>query len=164
MQGPVVIRVNVDEAWHAGTRLQLYTDRGTGTVDTNAPLLPVAVPVFGENVRAAYGVQPFGRGRFGTSKPRLPRGGVGTITWGKTPFGETPPPSLDLGVQVSAAFGAWKFQARAVDAAGNPQPGVLGETQRVVSGTRPTRPLAFAFDSYDAPTDRATFAFALNSD
>lgn len=160
----VVLRVPIDDAWDAGDRIQLYTDRGTGTVDTTDPLLVRPQEIFpGEIAARGYGVHPYGVGRAGDFKASRPSCGIETGVYGVTPYG-TAPPFVEIEVDLPAAHGAWKFAIEVIDRDGTVQAGALSEIQMVVSGTEPSPLSAFAFNNYNAGSDQVTFDFTANTE
>lgn len=161
----IILRTVIDEDWDAGTRLQVYTDRGTGTIDTSKPLLARPLEVFPGSVAAnGFGTEPFGANRFGDQGPARP----GTAVLDRQVFGQTPfgggEEIIDVPVEVPAAFGKWKFVVQAIDRHGNAQSGALTEIEGVVSGTDPAPLSEFALFGYDAGTDQATFSFTRNTE
>lgn len=160
----VTLRVLVDDAWDANDRLEVYTDNGTGTIDTTTPLLVRQGGVFpGRHPARGVGRQPVGRGRVGTGKAALSSGGIGRTRVGKTPVGRTPL-FVDLTVDVDAAHGTWKFAVGAVDRDGSVQSGGLQETSLVVSGTDPPPLNKFELNSYDGGSDQVIFDIAQGTD
>lgn len=163
MRQSVTLRIPVQEGWDGGDRLQVFCDFGTGTLDTTRPLLPEPIEVF--PLRAAamgVGLQSVGATRADLRAPRRP-GTIGQGVVGVTPVGEAPD-SVEVTVDLPAAFGAWKFAARAIDRLGNVQSGGLTPITKVVSATEPAPLKSFAFASYDGVTDRVTFAFERNAE
>ena len=165
MKTAVTIKVPVDVDWDGGTRLQVYTDRGSGTVDTNDPLLPRAVEVFpGQLVSAGYGQQTYGEGAYGFNTPAPPRtGGFGEQVYGDGPYGESEP-YVEVTVNLPAAFGKWKFAVEAIDGEGNVQSDPLTEVAQIVSATEPPTVRGFAFGSYASITDQVTFSIVVNTE
>ena len=160
----VTLRFEIPEAWDAGDALQVYTDFGTGTIDTTKPLLPKPFEPFPNAVRTrGYGEHSHGVGCYGTLKPARPPRGIEHTVWGVTPWG-TSPPTIDLVVDVPAAFGLWTFAAVMTDAMGNPQSGAGVTAQVMVSGTDPGPPTLFAFNAFDAGNDVVTFDVAWGND
>ena len=161
----VTLRVPIPGGWDAGGRVQVYTDSGSGTVDTSKPLLARAVEVFpGAVASRGFGITAFGSAQFGDNKPSRPHVAVfGRELFGKTPFCN-PEPFVLVGVDVPAAFGKWKFAVEAVDRFGNTQSGGVQEIEAMVSGTEPPPLKSFAVNGYDDPTDRLTFDFVTNAE
>lgn len=160
----VTLRVPIESSWDGGTRLQVYCDKGTGTVDPTKPLLARPVAVFpGQHAAVGLGRQPVGRGRVGDSKPARKRRGLGRTRVGITPVGRTPP-VIDITVHVPPAFGTWKFAVQAIDRDGNVQTDALQEIAAVVSGTEPAPPKSFAMASYDSGSDQVTFDFSTDAE
>ena len=159
-----ILRVPIDDGWDAGTRLQVYADFGSGTVDTDTPLLARPFEVFpGQHALRGHGEQPYGRGRVGDGKAARPVTGVGRAIYGRTPYGSAPP-FVEVPVNVPAAFGQWKFAVKAVDGAGNAQSAGLNEIEAVVSGTEPPPVKSFALHSIHLITGQATFDFTLTEE
>jgi hypothetical protein len=160
----VMLRVPVAESWDAGDAIQVYADNGTGTVDFNTPLLARPAPLFpGQHAAKGVGLQPVGRGRTGDQKARRARPGMGRAVTGKTKVG-TSPKTLAVPVEVSAAFGNWKFSAKLVDRFGVVQAAAGTEAQVIVSGTEPPPLSSFTLNGYDFAGDVATFDFVKGSD
>ncbi len=161
----ITLRVPIGDDWDGGHRVQVYTDRGSGTVDTSRPLLARPAEIFpGQLASKGYGMHPWGRGRFGDNKPSRPRTGVyGRQIYGVSPYGN-PEPFMEVTVEVPAAFGAWKFGVEVVDRFGTVQSGGLQEIVAVVSGTDPAPVSAFAVAGYDSQTDQVTFGFEKNTE
>lgn len=160
----VTLRVDVDDAWDAGDRLQVYTDRGSGAIDLTRPLLSRPCDLFpGQHPAKTFGEQPFGTGRFGDFKASRTPTGFEQTPFGIAPFG-LPAPSIELTVEVEAAHGAWKFAVGAIGDDGTAQAGALQETTVVVSGTDPPPLDTFTFNSFDEPNDQVIFDFAQGSD
>ena len=105
----------VDQAWDAGTTLQVYTDFGAGTIDFDKPLLVKAKRVFEQGYKepAAGGVSPtrLGRGRL-SGRPNKPAIGLGRTRLGRTPLGRTPS-YVEVVVRVPPAYGVHKFAVKA---------------------------------------------------
>lgn len=159
MKQTVMLRVPIDDDWDAGVRLQVYTDFGTGTIDTDSPLLQRGLDLFpGKHRARGVGTQPVGVGRLGDHKAARPRAGIRHAIVGQTAVG-TSPPFVVIPVQVPAAFGAWKFGVEAVDANGNVQGGGLAEVTAMVSGTEPPPLKSLSLVGYDATKDQLTLSF-----
>ena len=165
MKTAVTIKVPIDPDWDGETRLQVYTDRGGGTVDTTDPLLPRPVEVFPGALRAkGFGRFPLGRGRFGSNKPAYPRnGGFFDQRFGTGALGRSKP-FVRLTVNVPAVFGKWKFAVEAIDAEGNVQSDPITEVARILSAAEPPTIKSFAFGSYDGGTDQVTFSLRVNTE
>lgn len=163
MKETINLRTPIPTDWEEGTAVQVYTDRGSGTVDLTKPLLPTPYRVAGDGgrVKTGFGHVPYGRGRFGHGRPSRPRTGYGHGRYGHTPYGRTDR-FVDVPVSVTPTFGPWKFQVAAVDAAGNVQAAGLFEIIRVVSSTTPPAVRDFAFGSYDSINDQISFNLTLN--
>lgn len=156
----VTLRVPIHEDWDAGDRLQIYTNFGSGEVDTDKPLLRRPVEIFpGQQRSRGLGRQPVGIGRVGDFKAARPRRGLGTTRAGVTPVGTTPA-VIEVTVDLPAAFGKWKFAAKAIDRHGNVQSGDLEVIEAVVSGTEPPPLEAFSYNGYDSETDQVSFDFS----
>ena len=165
MRTPVTLRVEIDDAWDAGMCLQVYTDRGSGTIDTDAPLLAEPMEVFPNALPSAgFGAFPFGAGEFGSNRPGRPQnGGFGDQPFASVGFGTSSPYVL-VTVNVPAAFGAWKFAVESLDAEGNAQGAALVELQRIVSGTEPVQLQSFGVSSYDSQNDVLTLTLSRNTE
>lgn len=161
----VQLRVKLDATWKVGDKVQVYTNYGSGAIDTGNPLLP-------EPIEILPGVEPFvglggghlGLGALGESRaPQLHTGGLGGLPLGQGALGGSEP-NIIVTVYVADAFGVWKFAAGAVDEAGNVQGDALDEIEALVSGEDPPALTAFAFSGYDDGTDKATFSFTVGGD
>jgi len=166
MRTAVAIRVPYPADADAGDALQAYTDFGSGTVDTTQPLLQGPAELFARGVLRSAGLGSEVRGETvpesTLAQPRRAPG-LGNEVLGETPCGETPS-FQEITVQVPPAFGKHKFAMQMVDEAGNPQGAVLAEVQTWVSSEEPPELSDFAFESYDAGTDRLTFSLAKNTE
>lgn len=155
----LTLRVPVDGTWDGGTRLNVFTDYGTGVVDTSQALNADPIEVFPGQVEARpFGRQPFGVGRMDGLPSRTHRRFEDEIL-GRYAFGATPEEFIDIEVPVSASFGFWKFQVQAVDRTGTAQTDALVEVTAVVSSTQPPPPTNFVQSAYDAVNDLFTFTF-----
>lgn len=157
----VTVRVPVDASWRAGYTLQIYSDHGSGTIDTGKPLLVPRVAMFpgkpivqGAGLDAA-GLVPAG----GARAPARNRGGAGRQPAGLAAAGGSTP-HIELVVRVEQGFGEYKFSAAAYDSAGNVQDGAPAEFTQLVSGGEPQPVSEFEFSAHDAGTDQATFGIA----
>ena len=159
MKQPITLQVPIEDDWDAGTRLQVYSNGGSGAIDTAAPLLPRAKDVFPKALSAAgYGNQVYGVGEYGRNLPdRRANGGYGDQQFGQIDYGDSQP-YVEVTCYLPATFGVWKFAVEAIDAEGNVQAGGLEEIERVVSGTEPSPMTDFSLSSYDSETDTFTFA------
>jgi len=162
MKQSVTLRIPVPDGWDGRDRLQVFTDWGTGTIDTTKPLLPEPIEVF-RLQREAMGVgqQVVGGARADLKAGRRP-GTLGQGTVGVTPVGQDPE-TVDVSVELPAAFGPWKFAAQSIDRYGNVQSEALAAITKVVSATEPAGLSGLTFSSYDGGTDRVTFAFERNA-
>jgi hypothetical protein len=161
----VTLTVEIDEAWRASDRLQVYTDFGDGSIDTTKPLLSRSLETFPDDIRQTvhhegYGDEPYGD---------VPYGGAEAVSSGPHGYGDDPYGDVEYGgalrhvevdVLVPQAHGTWKFAVKAIDGAGNAQ-GALQEFTLFVSGTDPEPVASFAFDSYDSGDDVVTFDVTL---
>jgi len=156
---PVKVRVRIADGWRVGDKLQIYTDWGSGTIDTDRPLLPQAMEIFPGQIKPeGMGTGAMGRGSI-SGKPSPPyHGGLGHTPLGVGPLGGSEPYAI-VTVYVPDACATWKFAAEAVDEAGNPQGDALEEMEALVSGEEPPPLLAFAFSAYDDVNDKAKFSF-----
>lgn len=160
----VSLHIEVDPAWRTSDRLQIYTDKGTGTVDTAVELLTEPVAIFPDDARdlvehAGYGEDPYGETPYGGEEVAAPDGGYGEAPYGEVPYGEDPWMVI-VEIQIPQAFGNWKFSAQVIDGAGNPQ-GALTEFTQFVSGEDPPQLASFNFASFNSGTDKVTFNVAV---
>lgn len=162
---PVQLRVKLDPAWRVGDGVQVYTNYGSGEIDTDRPLLHEPAEVFPGQLRSrGLGRGRLGEGSIGGAKPTaFHKGGLGFMPLGIGPLGGSEP-YVTITVYVDDAFGVWKFAAQAVDEAGNIQGDALEEIEALVSGEDPPALLAFTFSEYDDVNDKAQFAFTLGGD
>lgn len=160
----VLLRVEIEDTWDAGDRLQVYTDQGSGTIDLNKPLLKRPLEIFpGQQAGQPYGRQPYAVGRHGDNLASRPPNGIAGTIYGTTPHGGALV-AIEVAVEVAPAFGKWKFAAQVMDGHGNVQTAALQELSAMVSGTDPAPPAEFALVSYDAPSDRVTFSFSKDAE
>lgn len=161
----VDLRVELIPAWRASDRAQIYTDFGSGTIDTDNPLLKTPAALFPDDPRdrvanAGYGEEPYGRAPYGHERAvSEPLQGYGGDQYGEVIYGGQTR-TVVIPVQIPQAYGSWKFAAQAVDGAGNLQ-GALSEFTQFVSGEDPPVLASFAFSSYDSGSDKVTFTFSL---
>ena len=157
MRDTLTLTIEIPTTWDGGTRLAVYTDRGTGVIDEAAPLSHRPVDVFpGAAMAMGWGEHSWGEGQHGTNYPDLPIAGLETTTWGESPWGEAPH-LITIDLPLGAAYGNWKFSVRAFDFQGNAQGTAPVELTAVVSSRRPNPVARLTFASYDAPTDVLTF-------
>jgi hypothetical protein len=157
------LRIPIDPSWRAADRVQVYSDFGSGTVDTDRPLLNPARRLFPDDPRDANNggsIAQNGLCRMALSRrpARRPQGMKKRSPLEASLAGTTRYVFMD--VVVPAGYGMWKFAAEAADGAGNPQGG-LNEFQQFVSGEDPPPLSSFAFDSYDDVNDVVSFSFSL---
>lgn len=161
----VDLRVEVDPTWRATDRIQVYTDRGTGTVDANVGLLRAPQRIFPDDQRdgvahLGYGEEPYGKVPYSHERGVTGRDhGYGQDRYGEVGYGETVRVVI-VAVDIPQAYGNWKFAAEAVDGAGNVQ-GALVEFTQFVSGEDPPPLASFAFSSYNGGSDKVLFSFTL---
>lgn len=148
----------VDATWEAGTRIQVYEDRGTGTVDYTRPLLGRPLEVFPGQVAATVLLaRRVSDGTLGDGRPLRRQGGLGERS-SAGGLALIPPPSyVDVTVSVRTGYGMRKFGVKAFNAAGIPQGTAAVELEHFVSGTDPRPVERFAFDSFDGGTRRVRF-------
>lgn len=160
----VQLRVKLDSTWRVGDRLQVYTNFGSGAIDTDNPLLPEPVEILpGVERFAGLGGGHLGSGALGESRaPTLHTGGLGNMPLGQGELGGSEP-HVTVTVYVDDAFGVWIFAAGSVDEAGNLQEDALEEIEALVSGEEPPALTAFTFSEHDDVNDKAKFAFTLGS-
>lgn len=160
----IILRVDIDPAWREGTTLQVYTNEGSGAVDTGSPLLAKRFEVFpgqpahkgvGEDPTDLVGVRP---------GPILPR----TAEFGDEVIGVTPladgVPTIDVPVRVPQDYGSWDFAVEAYDEAGNAQQAALSESSAIVYGTDPNPVRSFALLDYVGGSDQVRFNVTTNSE
>ena len=158
----ITLRVPIADTWDAGDRLQVYTNFGSGAIDTDRPLLSRPAEIFpGKWPAKGYGRQPYGRGRHGDHRAGRRRGGLEPTTYCRTAYGRTPA-TMTVKVEVPADFGMYKFAATVVDRFGTVQEGSLQEIETIVSGAEPAPLKSFARAGYDGQTDIVTFDFERN--
>ncbi len=158
MSKPIVtIRVPVDPSWDGGTRLQVYGDAGSGTVDFAKPLLARPAEVMPGRVEARpLGSQRLGVAKLADNKPEAVRNGrLEHTALGTTPLG-TAPDFIEVAVPVGANYRPEKFAVRPVDRAGVEQSASTPEATVFVAATDPEPLLKFSFDSMVA--GKARFA------
>lgn len=158
----VQVRVKLDPTWRVGDKVQVYTNFGSGEIDTDHPLLPEPIEMFpGDEPDLGLGQGEMGAGRLGdVGPPSHHTGGLGDLPLGEGALGEDEP-YVTVTVYVDDAFGVWKFAAQAVDEAGNVQGDALEEIEALVSGEDPPALIAFTFSEYDDVNDQAKFAFTM---
>jgi hypothetical protein len=158
----LTLQVPIDDSYDAGDTLQVFTDFGSGTVDTSKPLLAKTLAMFPtKHPAAGVGRTPVGVGRLGDMRPARPVRGIGAARTGRTPLG-TAPVYLAVNVEVPAAFGKWKFAARITDRFGVVQGGALQTFESMVSGIEPPALEALTFQSVSG--GQAIFGFTRGSD
>lgn len=160
----VDLRIIADPTWRAQDRVQVFADWGTGTIDTTRPLLAAPMRLFPADPRELVGHETI----FDAPMGAMPMSGARAVTIEPTgclenPFGEAMNTLMRfciVPVAVDQAYGTWKFAVRVQDGAGNQQ-GALQEFSMFLSGEDPPPLSAFAFDSYNAGTDKVVFAVAV---
>jgi len=161
---PVLVRVPVQSTWVYGTRINVYTDRGTGTIDTSRALNRTPIKVFGESPDPLGGVGDGAAGKvpIGSAQPKAKGDGeLGHWEFGEDPNGLAAGTGyVEVVCWIDQIVGDVKFGALAVDAAGNPQGGAMVEWTQYVSGDRPAPLTTFAFSQYDEANDQVEFAVA----
>lgn len=160
----VTLKIPVVAGWRALDGVQVFTDYGTGTIDTDRPLLATPRRLFPKEKRdrvkhgghgsAAYGASPAGEV---TAVPQR-RSGHASDPHASVAYGAGKD-YAELMVMVPQDYGAWKFAARVEDGAGNQQ-GSLVELTHFISGEEPLIPGTFAYSSYDSGTDVVTFSLS----
>lgn len=166
MRTTLKLRVPYPAPADAGDALQIYTDRGTGTVDTTKGLLQAPAGLFPGVLQrfGGFGSEVFGESdaETGFALPPAPLG-FGSETFGDTPFGDALA-YREVAVHVPPSFGVHKFNARLVDEAGNPQGDAMPLGEFMVSSEEPPSLKSFAFDSYNDVDDVVTFTFTKNTE
>lgn len=149
MYQTIEIQVEVDSSWRRNTEIQIFTDAGTGTVDTAAPLLSRRYNPYKANVdEGGYGLRRYGATAYGHLVAHLKGDGAGEYAYGEEPYSGAEKESFAVPVRVPDSYDVWKFAAQAVDAAGNAQSAALEEVSIALSGRSPKRVQDFAFTSY----------------
>lgn len=158
----VRLRVPVEATWEAFARLQVFTDNGSGTVDTADPLLAEPVQLFPNAWRPrGIGADPIGAVPIGHGQPETARQkGIGAHPIGSIPIGSGMA-IRPVEVRVVEGFGLYKFAARAVDEAGNSQSAELVEMEKLVSGANPPPLARMDYASFDEVDDQVTFDLGL---
>ena len=156
MKQRVSLAIEVDATWRTGTRLQLYTDWGTGTIDATQPLLARAAEVWpGYGPSGGFAVDRFGERGFFDGLPPIRRGFF-DAPFALYPFCEEPA-FRRLEVLLPAAYANWSFAAKAIDLVGNEQDAELAESEALISGTQPPAVHRWAFESWDNANSQITF-------
>jgi len=158
------LQLQVHSTWRSADRVQVYTDSGTGTVDADSPLLPVARPLFPFDpldrvAEGGYGVSPYGVAGYGGGPVGCGQSGYGIAPYAEGPYAGSYEVA-HVTVAVIPGYGDWIFAAQAIDGAGNEQ-GELQEFTKFLSGENPPPLSAFAYSSYDSGTDTLTFGVAV---
>ena len=156
------LRVPCDDDWEADDRIQVYTDYGTGVLDTDAPLLSRAVAMFpGVHFPGGYGGNDYGSVDYGSEHPTWPHtGGYGDHAYGELDYGADDP-YIVIPITIEDAVGDWIFGVAVVDGAGNSQSGAIAETTYHVSGEDPTPAGTFVFSAYVSESDQCEFTIGL---
>lgn len=159
-QTSVVLEVAVQPSWDAETRLNAFTDHGTGMIDYATPLLGRGIPAFpGARAIRTMGGGRYGEGRYGSARPVAGRhGGYGSAPYGASSYGNEPD-MVSVAVNVAPCFGWRKFAVKAFDEAGVEQGSPI-EATVFVSSTEPEELSLFALEGHDSVTDTLTFAVA----
>lgn len=157
--------VEIDPSWRPLDRLQVFTDFGTGTIDTDRPLIFRPRRIFPADShdrvrRLGYGEEPYGLQPYGAEGAVVDRvHGYGWDPYGEVEYGGTTK-HVVVPVEIPQAYGTWKFAAQTIDGAGNEQ-GALTEFSRFVSGENPPPLASFVYTSYDSGSDKLTFTFTV---
>lgn len=156
---PVTLRVNVDATWLHGTRVQVYTDWGTGTIDTSKPLLNRPLDPYARKPRpGGLGANRLGEVPLGAAAAYLGGDGPMQHALGSVSL-DSAVQSFEVTVHVPDACAAWKFAAQALDEGGNAQGAALDELTAYVSGREPRPVTGLTLSGYDGGTDKLTFTF-----
>ena len=154
----VALAVPVDPSWAFGTKLQAYSDFGTGTIDTGRPLLAQPVdPYVGRVKPAGFGQAGYGETSYGTTTRRIGRGGYGNLPHATVPFGDGAR-RVTVVARVPDAYGSWKFAVEAISPAGDAQTDALEERAVFLSGRLPGPVKAMAIDSFAGDTLTLTYS------
>lgn len=154
----VTLMIPIDPSWDGGTRINIVTDRGTGTIDEETMLLQMPIEAVPGGREQGYGRDPYALRRH-DGKPAVRRHGHGSEIYGVDTYGAYEP-RIAVTVHVPAVFETWQFAAVAVDEAGNVQGDAVSELSVILSGTEPDPLQLFSFDEYDAVNDVVTFEWA----
>jgi hypothetical protein len=157
---PVKLAVPVDSTWRWGTRVQLYTNNGSGAVDCDQPLLTRPHDVFARSIEPkGHAAVPHAVTAHATLQPEPPHGGGHAMT----PHASVPHAAgeayAEVTVKVAEGFGVYTFGAKAV-VAGNVQAGDPVEFDHLVSGENPP-PVKITYKEYDSETDQVSFDLAV---
>ena len=161
---PIRLRFAAQDTWTPLDTFQVFTDNGTGSIDTDAPLLAARRSMFPASEELlGYGEEPYSETTYGgTSAVYAANGGYGDQPYAEEIDGYGyGTPYVECTVLCQQGFGTWKFAAQAWNAAGKVQSDALVEFSQFVSGEEPLPLSRFAFSGYDGETDRITFAFTL---
>lgn len=161
---PVRLRFPAQSGWKPLDTFQVYTDNGTGSVDTTAPLLAARREMFPDTEDIlGYGEEPYGETAYGgTSAVYAANGGYGDQPYGEQADGYGyGTPYVECTVFVGQGFGGWKFAVEAWSHVGKQQTASLVEFSQFVSGDEPLPLSAFRFSEYDDENDRITFSFTV---
>lgn len=160
----VTLSLAINDDWDAGDTAQVYTDRGTGTLDMTRPLLAKPLDLFpGRHRGRGVGRQPVGIGRVESGRASRPRVRLGRHRVGITPVGSEPK-VLGIAVDVPPSSDTWKFGIEITNRFGNVQAGPISTVDVVLSGTEPAPAASFAFVSYDGGSDQVTFSFSKDAE
>jgi hypothetical protein len=158
----VALTIELDAAWAAAGAVQVFTNQGSGDVDTSKPLLGRARPIRKLVTEPrGLGRDPLGGGALGGGATgRADKLGLGEIPLGRGPLGGEVE-VVTVEVAVDPGFGYYKFAARAVDPAGNAQGAAVVESDHFISSEDPPELTGLTFVSHDDGTDQCTFGFTL---
>lgn len=155
---PIILDVDVESDWKFDSTLQIFTDNGSGTLETD-PIFSRPLKSFAETrPPTPWGRQTWGRGAWGGGFFRsMKRRAWGRPRWGIGEWGRSPR-YVRILVYVDQGVGNYKFAARAIDGSGNAQSGADVEVIQPVSGEAPFPLAAFDFSSYDSGNDQLLFS------
>lgn len=157
---PVILAVPVDPDWRWGTKVQLFTNNGSGEVDYDAPLLTRPHDVFARSIEPkGHAAVPHAVTPHATLQPAPPHGGGHALTPHATVPHAAGEAYAEVMVKVAEGFGVYTFGAKAV-IAGNVQAGDPVEFEHLVSGENPP-PVTLAYAGYDSETDQVSFDLAV---
>lgn len=160
MSETMIIDVGVDPSWDADTRVQLYRDNGTGTVDFGVGLMAVPAAVLQGLPSVVLGENTLGINTLGDNLPATRSDDpAGNMTLGTTPLGGSLP-THSIAVDLDSIYRLEKFAIKAIDRHGTFQTDAAVVTSVFVSGTDPDPMNDFSFVSYDAQTDRVRFSIS----
>jgi len=166
MKHPVVLRIPYPSDADGGDAVQVYSDFGSGTIDTTRPLLPVPVPLFPGRTTRFSGLRSVRLGRTGFAPftpPPLRAADMASVIHGVTPYPPTTP-YREVVVMIPPGFGDYQFQARLTDENGNEQAANFPAITAIVSATTPPTMRRIELGGYDPVGDAVTIDYLKNTE